>query len=396
MTVHFVDAGVDTGPGDPAARGRAAACARRRRGARARCARSSTRCCPRRCGCSRAARSRRPGRPAPHAGRAVESAAAMAPERRSDERCSSAAPGEVRVRRALLSVSDKPGIVDFARGLEELGRRDRLHRRHRRASSPSAGIAGPRDRGLHGLSRDDGRARQDAAPAPVRRPAGACATTTSTCAPRAEQNRAGRPGVREPVPVRADGRARRRRPSEVIENIDIGGPTMIRAAAKNSAFAAVVVDPETTRPCSPSCATAGGRAVAGHARVGSPPRRSRSPPATTRRSRAGSRERATDFPPPRARLREGHRPALRREPASAGRLLRARRRADAPARRRRASCTARSCRSTTCSTSTPARELVEEFDGPACAIVKHNNPCGVRVGADRAEAYERAFACDPQ
>src|SRR5437588_8226820 len=32
-----------------------------------------------------------------------------------------AAPGEVRVRRALLSVSDKRGIVDFARGLAELG-----------------------------------------------------------------------------------------------------------------------------------------------------------------------------------------------------------------------------------------------------------------------------------
>src|SRR2546423_2274997 len=32
-----------------------------------------------------------------------------------------AAPGEVRVRRALLSVSDKRGIVEFARGLEELG-----------------------------------------------------------------------------------------------------------------------------------------------------------------------------------------------------------------------------------------------------------------------------------
>src|ERR1700704_1919229 len=32
-----------------------------------------------------------------------------------------AAPGEVRVRRALLSVSDKRGIVDFARGLQELG-----------------------------------------------------------------------------------------------------------------------------------------------------------------------------------------------------------------------------------------------------------------------------------
>src|SRR6202022_2798972 len=32
-----------------------------------------------------------------------------------------ARPGEVRVRRALLSVSEKRGIVDFARGLEELG-----------------------------------------------------------------------------------------------------------------------------------------------------------------------------------------------------------------------------------------------------------------------------------
>ena len=32
--------------------------------------------------------------------------------------------------------------------------------------------------------------------------------------------------------------------AEIVENIDIGGPTMIRAAAKNSAFAAVVVDPD--------------------------------------------------------------------------------------------------------------------------------------------------------
>ena len=34
-------------------------------------------------------------------------------------------------------------------------------------------------------------------------------------------------------------------PAEIIENIDIGGPTMIRAAAKNHAFAAVVVKPES-------------------------------------------------------------------------------------------------------------------------------------------------------
>ena len=43
-----------------------------------------------------------------------------------------------------------------------------------------------------------------------------------------------------------------------------------------------------------------------------------------------------------------------------------------------------------------ARELVEEFDEPACAIVKHNNPCGCAVATSGREAYERAFACDPQ
>src|SRR4029434_1315228 len=42
-----------------------------------------------------------------------------------------------------------------------------------------------------------------------------------------------------------------------------------------------------------------------------------------------------------------------------------------------------------------ARRLVWLFDGPAVVIVKHNNPCGVGVGATLVEAYERALACDP-
>jgi phosphoribosylaminoimidazolecarboxamide formyltransferase / IMP cyclohydrolase len=43
-----------------------------------------------------------------------------------------------------------------------------------------------------------------------------------------------------------------------------------------------------------------------------------------------------------------------------------------------------------------ARELVEEFPQAACAIVKHNNPCGCAIAATGQQAYERAFACDPQ
>jgi len=42
------------------------------------------------------------------------------------------------------------------------------------------------------------------------------------------------------------------------------------------------------------------------------------------------------------------------------------------------------------------RRLVAEFEVPACAIIKHNNPCGAAVSGSALEAYERALACDPQ
>lgn len=42
-----------------------------------------------------------------------------------------------------------------------------------------------------------------------------------------------------------------------------------------------------------------------------------------------------------------------------------------------------------------ALECVREFETPACVIVKHANPCGVSVGANILEAYDRAFKTDP-
>ena len=42
-----------------------------------------------------------------------------------------------------------------------------------------------------------------------------------------------------------------------------------------------------------------------------------------------------------------------------------------------------------------ALECVKSFDAPACVIVKHANPCGVAVGADILEAYNQAYATDP-
>ncbi|GIX23349.1 MAG: bifunctional phosphoribosylaminoimidazolecarboxamide formyltransferase/IMP cyclohydrolase [Caldimonas manganoxidans] len=42
-----------------------------------------------------------------------------------------------------------------------------------------------------------------------------------------------------------------------------------------------------------------------------------------------------------------------------------------------------------------AWECVKSFDTPACVIVKHANPCGVALGADPAQAYAKAFKTDP-
>ena len=42
-----------------------------------------------------------------------------------------------------------------------------------------------------------------------------------------------------------------------------------------------------------------------------------------------------------------------------------------------------------------AWQLVSEFDVPAVALIKHANPCGVAIGVDATEAFTKALACDP-
>jgi phosphoribosylaminoimidazolecarboxamide formyltransferase/IMP cyclohydrolase len=42
-----------------------------------------------------------------------------------------------------------------------------------------------------------------------------------------------------------------------------------------------------------------------------------------------------------------------------------------------------------------ALSIVREFDGPAAAVLKHNNPCGCAIGANLAEAFDKAYAGDP-
>ena len=219
------------------------------------------------------------------------------------------------------------------------------------------------------------------------------------------RHRPDRPRGREPLSVPRDRRARARRSTRSIENIDIGGPSMIRSAAKNHERVAVVVDPGRLRgACSPS-STRGGEisaatrfrlarkafahtaaydgAIAAHLR---PVRRRRD-------ARAGRLPRVA------ARRRHaGARAALRREPAPEGGVLRgstaAPRRPVAGARAR--CCRARSSRTTTCSTSTRRCASCASSPSRPRSIVKHNNPCGAAVGATSvADAYRRARETDP-
>ena len=117
-------------------------------------------------------------------------------------------PASVRVRRALISVSDKTGVVDFARGLARARGRDPLHRRHRdRAARGRA--RGDRRLRVHRPGGDPRRPGEDAAPAAARGAAGAARRPRAHGDARARGDRADRPRLRQPLPVRADGRAAR-------------------------------------------------------------------------------------------------------------------------------------------------------------------------------------------
>ena len=308
-----------------------------------------------------------------------------------------AAPGEVRIRRALLSVSDKRGLVELARGLRELdveivstgGSARELADAgiEVRAIEDFTGfpeIMDGRVKTLHprlygGLlaRRDDERHLAAAAEQAIEQVDLVCVNLYPF----------------EQTIARGDATEQ-----EAIENIDIGGPTMIRAAAKNSDFAAVLVDPADYEPVLAEMRDSGGRLS----------------PATRRRLAARAFACTARYDAAIAAWFASTQDEGRDMPASFGETFEKvmdLRYGENP--HQQAAFYARVGASTHLLDGVSqlhgkelsfnnlldlasARELVEEFDDPACAIVKHNNPCGCAVGATVREAYERAFACDPQ
>src|SRR5450759_1554000 len=305
-----------------------------------------------------------------------------------------AAPGEVRVRRALLSVSEKQGIVDFARGLQDLG----IEIVSTGGTSRELAAAGIPVRAIEDFTGFpeimDGRVKT----LHPRLYAGLLARRDdpSHLLAAAEQEI-------EPVDLvcvnlypfeqtvaRGDAGE-----DEVIENIDIGGPTMIRAAAKNSAFAAVVVDPADYGPVLGELRESGGRlSLATRKRLAAT-----AFACTARYDTAIAGWLATSthegFPPSRSDayekvmdLRYGENP--HQQAAYYSRVGAPTHLLDGVEQLHGKELSFNNLLDLSA-----ARELVEGFDGPACAIVKHNNPCGCAVADSGRLAYERAFACDP-
>jgi phosphoribosylaminoimidazolecarboxamide formyltransferase/IMP cyclohydrolase len=182
-----------------------------------------------------------------------------------------------------------------------------------------------------------------------------------------------------------------------VENIDIGGPAMIRAASKNHADVAVIVDTEDYAPLLAElqahngattlalrkrlAAKAYGRTAAYDAAISNWFAATLADPAPTYRTVGGKLAEA---------LRYGENP---HQSAAFYRTGEA----------RSGVATARQAQGKQLSYNNindtdAAYECVAEFDPKrtaACAIIKHANPCGVAEGASLIDAYRKALACDP-
>ncbi|GAB2752111.1 bifunctional phosphoribosylaminoimidazolecarboxamide formyltransferase/IMP cyclohydrolase [Amycolatopsis magusensis] len=183
-------------------------------------------------------------------------------------------------------------------------------------------------------------------------------------------------------------------PEDCVENIDIGGPAMVRAAAKNHGSVAVVVDParydwvlervreggfaQEDRKRLAAAAFAHTAAydtavAAWFANSYAPADDSGFPDFTGATWERADVLRYGENPHQRAALYRSWSDGLAHAEQLHGKAMSYNNYVDADA----------------------ARRAAYDFDEPAVAIIKHANPCGIAVGVDVAEAHRKAHACDP-
>ena len=298
----------------------------------------------------------------------------------------------MRVRRALISVSDKTGVVEFCSGLAKLGieivstggtagalREAGIEVRSVEELTGSPEILGGRVKTLH--------PRLHGALLAVRDDPDHAATLESE-------------GI-EPIDLVCvnlypfeDVLARGEPDEVVIENIDVGGPTMIRAAAKNHRYVAVVVRPESYDAVLAELQESGG-SISDETRHWL----ANEAFAITARYDAAISSwfgaRYEVFPEHLSiglekflDLSYGENPhqkaALYTEVGASSHVL-----------SRVSKLHGRDLSFNNLLDLDSARALLAELEGPGCVIVKHNNPCGVGVADKIGDAHRKALECDP-
>ncbi|WP_425387899.1 bifunctional phosphoribosylaminoimidazolecarboxamide formyltransferase/IMP cyclohydrolase [Amycolatopsis nigrescens] len=183
-------------------------------------------------------------------------------------------------------------------------------------------------------------------------------------------------------------------PEDCVENVDIGGPAMVRAAAKNHGSVAVVVDParydwvlsrvreggfeleDRKRLAAQAFAHTASydtAVAAWFANAYAPADDSGFPEFTGGTWDRGEILRYGENPHQRAAVYKHWRGGLAHAEQLHGKAMSYNNYVDTDA----------------------ARRAAYDFTEPAVAIIKHANPCGIAVGADVAEAHRKAHACDP-
>jgi len=185
---------------------------------------------------------------------------------------------------------------------------------------------------------------------------------------------------------------------DAIENIDIGGPAMVRASAKNHERVAVVVDPldygsivEELAANQGSVSEATRRRLAAKAFTHTANYDAMVASYLTRATQNSSGE-FPDLLPLQFRkrmdLRYGENPHQHAAFYAASDLQGA-------SIANAAQLQGKQLSYNNIADGDAALECVRQFDTPACVIVKHSNPCGVALGANILEAYDRAYRTDP-
>jgi phosphoribosylaminoimidazolecarboxamide formyltransferase/IMP cyclohydrolase len=303
---------------------------------------------------------------------------------------------QTTIRRALLSVSNKEGVLEFARALRERG-----------VVLLSTG-------GTAAMLRDNGIEVTDVS-----------AVTgfpeimdgrVKTLHPKIHGGLLGRRGVDEavmaehgiePIDLLAVNlypfAATIAKPDctfeEAVENIDIGGPAMVRASAKNHDRVTIVVDPlDYGTVIDELDREGGGVSAATRLRLATKAfahTAQYDAAVASYLDRAGRNGNVSEFPDllamqfrKRLDLRYGENPhqsaafyvATDSQGASVGSA---------------SQLQGKELSYNNLADADTAFECVRQFEAPACVIVKHANPCGVAVAGSPREAYDRAFRTDP-